>query len=56
MARDYAVICATDPGAVEMEFYKKEDAEKFAAGKARVSPSEEYWVVEIKAKYNMGES
>lgn len=55
MAKDYAVICATDPGAVEYEFYEEEAAEKYAKGKARANPSEEYWVVSIKSKYNMGD-
>lgn len=55
MAKDFAVVCATDPGAVEMEFYEQEPAEKYARSKSQNNPSEEYWVVSIKSKYSQSE-
>jgi len=39
-----------------MEFYEKSDADKYAKATAERSPQEEYWVVEIKSKYNAGEN
>lgn len=54
MPKDFAVICATDPDAVELEFYEKNDAEKYARSKALSNQAEEYWVVEIKSKYGQG--